>query len=77
MTNEEKQGFQEDVEKFSKMSANNSKVAAFFNNFDQEIDDSPNVSPIKPTEELKDSFVLSPQLPQLVTVHDPINPRKY
>jgi len=75
MSNEEKQSFQDDLDKFSKLPTNNSKVAAFFNNFDQEIDDSPNLSPMK-GEELKDSFVLSPQLPQKVTLLDPINPRK-
>ena len=75
MTNEEKEGFAEDLEKFSKQ-VNNSKVAAFFNNFDQEIDDS---SPRGGTkEELSKTNTISPipQQSQKATPLELINPRK-
>jgi len=75
MTNEEKEGFAEDLEKFSKQ-VNNSKVAAFFNNFDQEIDDS---SPRAGTKEeiIKNNTISpSPQQSQKATPLELINPRK-
>lgn len=39
MTAEEKNGFKEDKERFSKVQESDTKVAAFFNNIDQEVDD--------------------------------------
>jgi len=74
MTNEEKEGFAEDLDKFSKQ-VNNSKVAAFFNNFDQEIDDS---SPRGTKEEIVKNNTISPspQQSQKATPLEWINPRK-
>jgi len=74
MTNEEKEGLAEDVDKFSKQ-VNNSKVAAFFNNFDQEIDDS---SPRANKEEVSktNSFSPPPQQSQKASPLELINPRK-
>ena len=78
MTNEEKQDFQTDLQKYTKQQEGNTKVAAFFNNLDQdqEIDDS---SPrhidskeisLKPND-------LAHQNDQKSSPLDPINPRKY